>query len=191
MATHLILRMGDHRLMQVAAPVGEFDTAELRTLIADMFDTMRAAGGCGLAAPQIGVSLRVVVYGLPNDRPRTGCEFLPDTVLINPSIRALGSESDVDWEGCLSVPGLRGRVRRPNRIHCRAFDPEGRLIDREVAGFEARVIQHECDHLDGVLYPGRVEDWSWFGFSEELDQRLSLAAAAQASDTTAQDRSRE
>lgn len=183
MAVHVILRMGDPRLMQVAAPVVDFATPELNRLIEDMFETMRAAGGCGLAAPQIGVSLRVVVFGLPNGSTRSGCDFLPDTVLINPTLEPLGPETAIDWEACLSVPGLRGKVRRPNRIRLRAHDHQGRTIEREVSGFEARVIQHECDHLDGRLYPSRIEDWNWFGFGAELEQRLTsneaVGAAAQ------------
>lgn len=180
MATHPILRMGDPRLFQVAAPVQTFATAELATLVDDLFESMRAAGGCGLAAPQIGVSLRVVVFGLQSDDKRAGCEPLPDTVLINPEIEPLGNGSTTDWEACLSVPGLRGRVRRPHRIRYRAYDLEGRVTEREVAGFHARVIQHECDHLDGILYPSRIEDWHSFGFTDALAGASGPAGSTEA-----------
>lgn len=169
MAIHNILRMGDPRLFQVAAPVSRFDTRELHDLVRDLFDTMRAAGGCGLAAPQIGVSLQVVVFGVDSARAAGQCPTIPDTVLINPHIEPLGTGTDIDWEACLSVPGLRGRVRRPNRIRYRAWRPDGQLLEHEVAGFHARVIQHECDHLQGVLYPSRIEDWQSFGFSDAFD----------------------
>ena len=168
MAIHPILRMGDPRLYQVAMPVSEFSSPALTTLVEDLFESMRAAGGCGLAAPQIGVSLRVVVFGL--SEPREHCAPIPDTVLINPQIIPLGAESTVDWEACLSVPGLRGRVRRPDRIHYHAYDLNGRLTEHEVSGFQARVIQHECDHLDGILYPSRIDDWQSFGFTDTLDR---------------------
>ena len=178
MAIHPILRMGDPRLYQVAMPVSEFSSPALTTLVEDLFDSMRAAGGCGLAAPQIGVSLRVVVFGL--SKPREACAPIPDTVLINPQITPLGAASSVDWEACLSVPGLRGRVRRSDRIHYRAYDLDGRLTEREVSGFQARVIQHECDHLDGILYPGRIEDWQSFGFTDALDNAAQAESATSA-----------
>lgn len=167
MAIHKILRMGDARLFQVAAPVEAFSTPELETLVADLFDSMRAADGCGLAAPQIGVTLRVVVISV--DGVRSPCGPIPDTVLVNPLIEPVGAATSIDWEACLSVPGLRGRVRRPDRIRYRAFDQHGRLTEAEVTGFHARVIQHECDHLDGVLYPSRIEDWHSFGFSNVIE----------------------
>ena len=178
MATHPILRMGDPRLYQVAVPVSEFSTPALAALVEDLFESMRAAGGCGLAAPQIGVSLRVVVFGL--SKPREHCAPIPDTVLINPQIIPRGEATSVDWEACLSVPGLRGRVRRPDRIHYRAYDLDGRLTEREVSGFHARVIQHECDHLDGILYPSRIDDWQSFGFVDTLESAAQAESAASA-----------
>lgn len=180
MATHEILRMGDARLFQVAAPVTTFSTTRLDTLIADLFETMRAAGGCGLAAPQIGVALQVVVFG-GTSRSAADCPPLPDTVLINPHIEPLGTATEVDWEACLSVPGLRGRVRRHRRIRYRARGADGRSLEREAEGFHARVIQHECDHLQGVLYPSRIEEWRSFGFSDVFEDADPRPAALRGS----------
>jgi peptide deformylase len=171
-----ILKMGDPRLLQVSQSVANFGTPELRQLIDDMFDTMRAANGAGLAAPQIGVPLRVVIFGsadeLPN--PRYPDEPpVPRTILVNPTLRPLGEEMDEGWEGCLSVPGLRGVVSRHRRLRYTGLDPEGRPIERIADGFHARVVQHECDHLDGILYPMRVRDFSRFGFTEVLFPELA------------------
>lgn len=168
MAIRNILRMGNPRLLEPAAPVSAFATRELRALIADLHDTMRAAGGAGLAAPQIGVGLQVVVFGFASSPRYPDAEPVPQTVLVNPQITALGDETDEAWEGCLSVPGLRGVVPRHSRIRYRGFDAEGVAIDRTVSGFHARVVQHECDHLQGVLYPMRVRDFTRFGFTDEL-----------------------
>lgn len=180
MTIHSILRMGDPRLFQVAAPVVEFSTPKLLELVGDMFETMRAAGGCGLAAPQIGVSLRVVVFGLSSSAARPQCEPLPDTVLINPEIVPLGNQYSIDWEGCLSVPGMRGRIPRYDHIRYRACDVAGRITERQVRGFHARVIQHECDHLDGVLYPSRIEDWHSFGFVDAFENAAESEPTVQA-----------
>jgi peptide deformylase len=161
--------MGDPRLLEVSAPVTRFDTPELRALIADMEDTMRDANGAGLAAPQIGVLQRVVIFGseLPNPR-YPDAELVPYTVLINPELSFPDTELQEDWEGCLSVPGMRGMVPRHLRLRYAGFDPCGARIEREVSGFHARVVQHEVDHLDGVLYPRRIRDLRLFGFNEEL-----------------------
>jgi peptide deformylase len=173
-----ILRMGDPRLFQVAAAVERFGDPQLDALIADMFDTMHAANGAGLAAPQIGVSLRVVIFGsddgAPN--PRYPDEApVPRTILVNPELRPLSDELEEGWEGCLSVPGLRGVVPRYTRLHYRGFDPQGRSIDRTVSGFHARVVQHECDHLDGILYPMRITDLRKLGFTDVLFPGLADA----------------
>lgn len=169
MTVRQILRMGDPRLLRVAQPVTTFDSPELHALIADMRETMAAASGAGLAAPQIGVDLQLVIFGtgLPNPRyPQA--EPVPRTVLINPIITPLDAEEVSDWEGCLSVPGLRGQVPRWRRIRYTGFDETGAPIDRTVADFHARVVQHECDHLIGKLYPMRMRDFSQFGFNEVL-----------------------
>ncbi len=167
-----ILRMGDPRLLRVSEPVREFGTAALRELIADMFDTMRAANGAGLAAPQIGVPLRVVIFGSADPSARNprypDADPVPQTVLVNPVLRPLGEEMEEGWEGCLSVPGLRGVVPRYRRLHYTGFDAQGNPIDRIVEGFHARVVQHEVDHLDGILYPMRVRDFTRFGFTDVL-----------------------
>jgi len=163
-----ILRMGDPCLLQMAAPVTAFATSELRALVADMFDTMQAAGGVGLAAPQIGVSLQLVIFGFAASERYPEAEAVPQTVLINPVITPLGSEEESAWEGCLSVPGLRGEVPRFRRIRYQGFDPDGARIDRSVEGFHARVVQHECDHLIGRLYPSRMRDFARFGFTDVL-----------------------
>ncbi len=167
-----ILRMGDPRLLQIAKPVQKFNTPELRALLVDLFDTMHAADGAGLAAPQIGVSLRVVIFGYADLNARNprfpDAPAVPETVLINPVLEPLGDELEDGWEGCLSVPGLRGVVPRDARLRYTGFDAEGESIDRTVDGFHARVVQHECDHLDGVLYPMRIRDFTRFGYTDVL-----------------------
>ena len=173
MAVREILRMGDPRLLQVADSVTDFGSQALRGLIDDMFDTMRAAGGVGLAAPQIGVSLQVVIFGFERSERYPEAPPVPLTVLINPQIVPLGDAEAAGWEGCLSVPGLRGEVWRPDHIRYSGFDPDGVAIEREVSGFHARVVQHECDHLSGVLYPMRVRDFRRFGYTEVLFPELN------------------
>jgi len=175
MAVREILKMGDARLLRVARPVQRFDTPELHSLIADMFDTMRAAEGAGLAAPQIGMDLAVVIFGFTRNRRYPDREPVPETVLLNPSIEALSDEEDEGWEGCLSVPGLRGVVPRFARIRYRGFDQFGAPIDREAGGFHARVVQHECDHLIGKLYPMRVRDFTRFGYTSVLFPEIDAA----------------
>ncbi|RTL52244.1 MAG: peptide deformylase [Rhodocyclaceae bacterium] len=165
---HPILRMGDPRLLRVAEPVSAFGTAELATLVADMQDTMRAADGVGLAAPQIGVNLRLVIFGFEHSERYPDAPAVPYTVLLNPVLTPLSPEQEEGWEGCLSVPGLRGWVSRWKHLRYSGMAPDGTPIQREVEGFHARVVQHECDHLDGVLYPMRVRDFTRFGFTEEL-----------------------
>ena len=174
MTVREILKMGDARLLRIAEPVPAFDTAELHTLIADMRETMAAVNGAGLAAPQIGVNLQVVIFGSPHANPRyPGRPLVPPTVLINPVITPLGDALEEDWEGCLSVPGLRGVVPRHARIRYTGFDEQGQPIDRTVDGFHARVVQHECDHLIGQLYPMRVRDFTRFGFTDILFPGIS------------------
>jgi len=169
MAVHTILKMGDPRLLRVAKPVAQFDTPELHRLVADMFDTMAAANGAGLAAPQIGVDLQLVIFGSGAPNPRyPDAPPVPRTVLLNPKITPLSEEEEEDWEGCLSVPGMRGVVPRWKAIRYTGFDPHGKPIDRTAEGFHARVVQHECDHLVGKLYPMRVRDFTKFGFTEVL-----------------------
>jgi peptide deformylase len=169
MAVHEILKMGDPRLLRVAQPVTEFDTDAIHLLVSDMFDTMRAANGAGLAAPQIGVDLQLVIFGSEGPNPRyPDAPLIPRTVLLNPVITPLGSEEEEGWEGCLSVPGLRAVVPRWARIAYAGFDQYGDPIERTADGFHARVVQHECDHLIGKLYPMRVRDFSKFGFTEVL-----------------------
>lgn len=160
--------MGDPRLLRRAQEVTAFDTPELHALIADMQETMLAQEGVGLAAPQIGVDLRIVIFGFDESPRYPDAESVPYTILINPVLTPLSEETETDWEGCLSVPGLRGMVPRWKRLRYTGFDLFGQPIDRSVDGFHARVVQHECDHLDGVLYPMRVRDFSQFGFTEEL-----------------------
>ena len=173
MAVHEILKMGDERLLRVAQPVTEFDTDALHLLVADMFETMHAVSGAGLAAPQIGVDLQLVIFGTDAVNPRyPDAPVVPRTVLLNPVITPIGDEEEEGWEGCLSVPGLRGMVPRWSRIHYTGLDPFGDLIDRSVDGFHARVVQHECDHLWGVLYPMRIRDMSKFGFTSVLFPEL-------------------
>jgi peptide deformylase len=161
--------MGDERLWQVSEPVRALGTAALRELLADMHDTMRALDGAGLAAPQIGVPWRVVIFGTGAPNPRyPQAEIVPATVLINPKLEPIGEELESGWEGCLSVPGMRGWVARYQQLRYRGVDEQGRAIDRQVCGFHARVVQHEVDHLDGILYPMRITDMRQFGFNEEL-----------------------
>lgn len=169
MPIHSILKMGDPRLLRVAQPVTTFNTPELHRLVADLQETMTAANGAGLAAPQMGVDLQVVIFGSDAPNPRyPDAPLVPRTVLINPVITPLSDEEEEGWEGCLSVPGLRGVVPRFKRIRYHGFDALGQAIDREVEGFHARVVQHECDHLWGKLYPMRIRDFSRFGFTEVL-----------------------
>jgi peptide deformylase len=169
MAVREILKMGDPRLLRVAQPVNEFDSDALLLLVTDLLDTMLAADGAGLAAPQIGVDLQVVIFGSDELNPRyPEAPTVPRTVLINPVITPLGDEEEEGWEGCLSVPGLRAVVPRWHRIRYTGFDQYGDAIDRIVEGFHARVVQHECDHLIGKLYPMRVRDFTKFGFTEVL-----------------------
>jgi peptide deformylase len=168
MAVREILKMGDARLLRVAPPVTAFDTPELHALIADMFDTMEAANGAGLAAPQIGVDLQLVIFGFTHNERYPDAPPVPRTVLLNPVITPLGDAVEEGWEGCLSVPGLRGRVPRFARIRYRGVDPQGRPLEREADGFHARVVQHECDHLIGRLYPTRMTDMTQFGFTSVL-----------------------
>jgi peptide deformylase len=169
MTVREILNMGDPRLLRVAQPVKQFDTDEVHRLVSDMFDTMRAADGAGLAAPQIGVDLQLVIFGTDAPNPRyPDAPLVPRTVLLNPVVTPIGSEEEEGWEGCLSVPGLRGMVPRWSRIRYTGFDQYGDAIDRTVDGFHARVVQHECDHLIGKLYPMRVRDFTKFGFTDVL-----------------------
>lgn len=173
MTIRTLLKMGDPRLLRIAEPVTAFDTDELHSLLLDMHDTMRAADGAGLAAPQIGVNLQVVIFGTGEPNPRyPDAPLVPQTVLINPVIEPIGSEEEAGWEGCLSVPGLRGLVPRWRTIRYRGVDAYGDPIDRLVSGFHARVVQHECDHLVGKLYPMRVRDFTQFGFTSELFPEL-------------------
>ena len=176
MAVHDILKMGDPRLLRLAQPVTSFGTAALDALIVDMTDTMRAANGAGLAAPQIGVDLQLVIFGFERNQRYPDAPPVPLTVLINPTITPLSDEESEGWEGCLSVPGLRGWVPRWSRIRYRGVDPQGRVIDREVDGFHATVVQHECDHLIGRLYPTRMRDFTRFGFTSVLFPELGDAA---------------
>jgi peptide deformylase len=168
MAIRPVLRMGDPLLLQVAKPVEKFDTPELRELLVDMHDTMADLNGAGLAAPQIGVSLQVVIFGVGANPRYPQAEPVPYTVLINPELEAISEEQEDGWEGCLSVPGMRGLVPRYTDLRYRGFDQYGALIDRTVSGFHARVVQHEVDHLLGILYPMRIRDLRSFGFSEAL-----------------------
>jgi len=168
MTVREILKMGDPRLLRIAKPVERFDTPEMRELIADMFETMKHANGAGLAAPQIGVDLQLVIYGYDNNPRYPDAPPVPRTVLINPVITPLDPAEVDGWEGCLSVPGLRGVVPRWERIRYTGFDELGKPIDREADGFHARVVQHECDHLIGRLYPTRMRDLTQFGFTSVL-----------------------
>lgn len=173
MAARKVLRMGHPLLLEKSHEIKEFSTKELHNLIQDLRDTMRAEEGAGIAAPQIGVLLRVVIFGVDKNNSRyPGRGDVPETVLINPLITPIGNDLENGWEGCLSVPGMRGLVSRYKQIRYRGFDENGQLIDREVDGFHARVVQHECDHLDGILYPMRVKNMREFGFKEELKDKI-------------------
>jgi peptide deformylase len=172
MTVRRVLKMGDPLLFRVAEPVQEFDTPELHALIADMFDTMAALNGAGLAAPQIGVSKRVVIFGVEANPRYPDVEPVPTTVLINPVIEILTQQTEDGWEGCLSVPGMRGLVSRYTRLRYSGLDQYGRPIMRDAQAFHARVVQHECDHLDGILYPMRLKDMRLFGYEDALFQEL-------------------
>ena len=175
MTVREILKMGDARLLRVAQPVLNFGRPDLAALVADMRDTMLAANGAGLAAPQIGVDLQLVVFGFERNQRYPDADPVPYTVLCNPRIEPLAPDEEDGWEGCLSVPGLRGKVPRWAHIRYSGFDLAGRPIDREAEGFHARVVQHECDHLIGTLYPMRVRDFSRFGYTEVLFPGLDAA----------------
>ena len=168
MAIRPVLRMGDPLLFQKARPIEAFNTPELNALIEDMQDTMQAMNGAGIAAPQIGVGLRVVIFGVGQNPRYPDAEQIPYTVLINPVLTPVGEAQEDGWEGCLSVPGMRGVVPRYSRLHYTGFDQYGEVIDRLVSGFHARVVQHECDHLDGILYPMRIQDLRNFGYTDVL-----------------------
>ena len=168
MAIKAVLRMGDPRLLEAADPVAAFDMPELHELIRDMRDTMAALNGAGLAAPQIGVGLQVVIFGMDANPRYPEAEPVPHTVLINPVLTPLDEEQEEGWEGCLSIPGMRGLVPRYKRLRYQGFDQFGERIDLTVSGFHARVVQHECDHLQGILYPMRIRDMRQFGFTEVL-----------------------
>ena len=168
MAIRDILKMGDPHLLRQAEPVTQFGTTELDALIEDMFDTMRAANGAGLAAPQIGVNLQLVIYGFKQNARYPDAPAVPETVLINPILTPLSDETEEGWEGCLSIPGMRGIVPRWTTLHYQGCDQHGNAISREVDDFHARVVQHECDHLQGILYPMRMKDLSRFGFVDVL-----------------------
>jgi len=172
MTIHTILKMGDPRLLRVAPRVERFGTPELRTLVDDMFETMHAVNGAGLAAPQIGVDLQLVIFGFRRNERYPEAPPVPETVLLNPVIEPLDDAEEEGWEGCLSVPGMRGVVPRWARIRYRGFDLDGNAIEREAEGFHARVVQHECDHLVGKLYPMRIRDFSRFGFTSVLFPEL-------------------
>ena len=175
MAVREVLKMGDPKLLQIAEPVAEFGTPELESLLRDMRDTMQDLNGAGLAAPQIGVGLRVVIFGIEANPRYPDAAEVPFTVLINPELTPLGEEMEEGWEGCLSVPGMRGLVPRYRQLRYTGVDGAGRPIDRSVADFHARVVQHEVDHLDGILYPRRVRDLTQFGFTEALFPGQDLA----------------
>ena len=166
MAIKPVLRMGNPLLLQRAEEIAQFDTPELHALIQDMQDTMAHMNGAGIAAPQIGVSQRVVIFGIGHNPRYPDAEQVPYTVLVNPVLRPIGDSKEEGWEGCLSVPGMRGIVSRYSRLHYSGFDQYGNPIDRLVSGFHARVVQHECDHLDGILYPMRIDDLRKFGYTD-------------------------
>lgn len=176
MTVHAILKMGDPRLLRQAEQVSEFDTPELHALIADMMETMHAAGGVGLAAPQIGVNLQLVIFGFKKSERYPDAPPVPETILINPILTPLSDDKEEGWEGCLSVPGLRGMVPRWTRLRYSGVDQYGNAIDRKVDGFHARVVQHECDHLAGILYPMRMTDMSRFGYVDVLFPDMDPAA---------------
>ncbi len=168
MAVRTLLKMGDPLLLEVAKPVTEFNTPELQELVSDLFETMHAHDGVGIAAPQIGVSLQVVIFGFQTNPRYPNAAAVPETVLINPVLTPLTDDEEEGWEGCLSVPGLRGKVPRFTQLRYQGFDMTGQLIDRTVEGFHARVVQHECDHLIGMLYPRRIRDLRQFGYTDVL-----------------------
>ena len=170
-----VLRMGDARLLERSREVTDPTSPAIAALLEDMRDTMRAQNGAGLAAPQIGVNLRVVIFGVDRNPRYPDAESVPYTELINPVLTGLSDELEDGWEGCLSVPGFRGVVPRHVRLHYRGLDPSGKVIEREADGFHARVVQHECDHLDGILYPMRIRDFSRFGFTDVLFPELADA----------------
>jgi peptide deformylase len=174
MAVKQVLRMGEPLLYRVADRVTAFDTPELHALIQDMHDTMTDMNGAGIAAPQIGVSLQVVMFGVGKNPRYPDAEEVPFTILINPELTPIDQIEEEGWEGCLSVPGMRGLVPRYQHLHYKGFDPQGNIIDRTVSGFHARVVQHECDHLFGVLYPMRIRDLTKFGFNEVLFPGMTL-----------------
>lgn len=174
MAVREILKMGDPRLLQPAQAVGRFGTRDLQALLQDMRDTMHALDGAGLAAPQIGVGLQVVIFEVRKNPRYPDADEVPYTELINPVLTPIGEAMEEGWEGCLSVPGMRGLVPRHQRLRYRGFDPLGKPIERDVAGFHARVVQHECDHLMGILYPMRIHDLRNFGFTEVLFPDLEV-----------------
>ena len=173
MSIRTLLRMGDPRLLESARPVDDVFDPIVRELIEDMFDTMHSAGGVGLAAPQIGVDLQVVIFGFGRSERYPEAEPIPETILINPIITPLGEDEALGWEGCLSVPGLRGEVPRYQTVRYQGLDEAGQPIERTVEGFHARVVQHECDHLRGRLFPMRVRDFRRFGFTDILFPQLS------------------
>ncbi len=175
MAIKPVLRMGNPLLLQRAEEIAQFDTPELHALIQDMQDTMAHMNGAGIAAPQIGVSQRVVIFGVGHNPRYPDAEQVPYTVLVNPVLRPIGDSKEEGWEGCLSVPGMRGIVSRYSRLHYSGFDQYGNPIDRLVSGFHARVVQHECDHLDGILYPMRIDDLRKFGYSDVLFPDADIA----------------
>ena len=177
MAIRDILKMGDPRLLRVAEPVTEFDTPALHALVADMFETMHAVDGAGLAAPQIGVNLQLVIFGFGRNQRYPDAPAVPETVLINPVLTPLSDEMEEGFEGCLSVPGLRGSVPRYTRLHYEGFDQFGKRIAVDAEGFHARVVQHEVDHLLGILYPSRIRDFNRFGFTDVMFPDLETKAA--------------
>jgi peptide deformylase len=178
MAVKTVLRMGEKSLLERSIEVEEFGTPELDQLITDMWDTMEEENGAGLAAPQIGVNIRVVIFGYEENPRYPEAPPIPQTILINPAIEFLSDQMEQGWEGCLSVPGMRGVVPRYTEIRYSGFDPEGNPVDRIASGFHARVVQHECDHLDGILYPSRITDMRHFGFCEELEANELMSRQA-------------
>jgi len=178
MAVKAVLRMGEKSLLERSIEVEEFATPELDQLITDMWDTMEAENGAGLAAPQIGVNIRVVIFGYEENPRYPEAPPIPQTILINPVIETLTDQMEQGWEGCLSVPGMRGVVPRHTEIRYTGFDPDGNPVDRLASGFHARVVQHECDHLDGILYPSRITDMRHFGFCEELEANELMSRQA-------------
>jgi len=178
MAVKPVLRMGDPHLQRRCVEVTDFNDPALARVIADMFDTMRAEDGAGLAANQIGYDFRVVIFGFKHNPRYPECPPIPETVLINPVISALDEEKESAWEGCLSIPGMRGLVSRYKHIRYQGYDAQGNVLDIEASDFHARVVQHECDHLDGVLYPYRITDMNQFGFTEELENADTMAQAS-------------